>query len=260
MPGGGRADRRRAPRRATSTRSPSRASARAHAAPTMPAPTTIASADARRVIRRAPRPPRNGSCGSKRSVASPVTNAVPRTCGTSAPSGPRVSQPVNRLPVMLSCRQRSPNASCPRACSAAIIADVPVPHGERSYSPPRAEHEVAASASARDGGAESSMWSMSRAVGAGDAGRAQRVLDRLREARQLARVRQLDRHTSTCVRKNQLPPYATSPTTRPTPGHVDRDVARDAARRHVLDRHRAVGATARRSRCRPACRTARRPA
>ena len=66
----------------------------------------------RRTVRRAAlvmgcrMPQRNGSRGSKCSVASPVTNAVPRTCGSSAPSRPAVSQPVNRLPVMPSCRQR----------------------------------------------------------------------------------------------------------------------------------------------------------
>ena len=67
------------PASTTRTRSPSRASATAHAAPTMPAPTMIASA--RRCAHAVPRPPRKGSRGSKRSVASPVTNAVPRTCG-----------------------------------------------------------------------------------------------------------------------------------------------------------------------------------
>ncbi len=59
------------------------------------------------------------------------------------------------------------------------------------------------------------------------------------------------------VRKNQLPPQATSPVDAAEAGHLHRDVARVAEGRHVLDRDRAVRPRARRPPCRPACRSGR---
>ena len=104
--------------------------------------------------------------GSKRSVDSAVTNAVPRTCGTSSPSAPRGEPAGEHAAGDALLPPRLPTASSPRACSAAIFADVPVPHGERSYSPPEQSTKLRQSASSRAAGAEISMWSISRAVGA----------------------------------------------------------------------------------------------
>ena len=151
---------RRAP--ATSPRARARAARRARAqraqaAPTMPAPTTIASG--RRLVTRAARPSaeRIVRVEAQRRLAGDERGAAD-VRHERRRRAPAVSQPVNTPPVTLSCRQGAPNASWPRACSAAIFADVPVPHGERSYSPPRAEHEVARVGVGRvDGGPDSSM-------------------------------------------------------------------------------------------------------
>src|SRR3712207_8456247 len=43
--------------------------------------------------------------------------------------------PVKRVPMSDSCTNGAPRASAPRACSWAIRAEVPVPHGERSSQP-----------------------------------------------------------------------------------------------------------------------------
>ncbi len=124
----------RAPRRTRRRRFPRRRRSRQRCAPSS------------RPHDQPPMPNRNGSAGSNRRVESPVMNARPRMCGINSPSSPGVSHPVNRPPVMLSCRHGCSNASEPRRCSAAITADVPVPHGERSYSPPEHSTKLRASA------------------------------------------------------------------------------------------------------------------
>ena len=69
----------------------------------------------------------------------PVTHARPVISGTIAGSPPTVvsstARPVKRVPITDSLTNASPVASAPRACSAAIRAEVPVPHGERSSQP-----------------------------------------------------------------------------------------------------------------------------
>src|ERR1035438_3427213 len=64
-------------------------------------------------------------------------------CGTiSSPlplgegSGVRLPQASKVLPTILSCRQICPACNLPSAIRQAILALVPVPHGERSYALP----------------------------------------------------------------------------------------------------------------------------
>src|ERR1700724_1446201 len=81
----------------------------------------------------------NGSSGSTTYCANPVIQACPDSVGTTAWYGPtRVSsirRPVKVVPRIPSCTKSWPNPSCPLACSAAILAQVPVPQGDRSSTP-----------------------------------------------------------------------------------------------------------------------------
>ena len=117
---------------------------------------------------------------------------------------------------MLSCRHASPSRSLPRACSAAITADVPVPHGERSYSPPEQSTKLRASASARVGRPGELDVIDRRAAGdvlLGGSRPESPALSRVSSAT----LSNVERALTRCVMKNQLPPYATSPVTMPTP-------------------------------------------
>src|SRR5437879_11328509 len=81
----------------------------------------------------------NGSSGSTTYCAKPVIQACPESAGTTAAYGPtRVSssrRPVKTVPRMPSCTKSWPIGRAPLACSTAIFAQVPVPHGERSTAP-----------------------------------------------------------------------------------------------------------------------------
>ena len=240
----------------TSTRSPSPASARAHAAPTIPAPTTIAShcAIGRDSSHEPPKPQRNGSRGSKRSVASPVTNAVPRTCGTSAPSSP-LREPAGEqaagdalLPPVLADRQsaarvqRRHHRRRPGAARRAIVLAA------------GAEHEVArVGVGARRRSGELDVIDLG-AVGARDAGVAQRVLNRLREPRQLAHVRELDRHRLGVRDEEPVAAVRDVADDGTVARHVDRDVAR-VQRAGTFSIVTVPSVRARRPPCPPACRS-----
>src|ERR1039458_9501024 len=130
------------------TRQPSRANRRAVARPIPPAPPvtmTTLSFNPVSTIYAFPqmsptvKPLGNGSSGSSTYCAKPVIHACPESDGTTAAYGPtRVSsrrRPVNVVPRMPSWTKSSYSPSCPLACSAAILAQVPVPQGERSMTP-----------------------------------------------------------------------------------------------------------------------------
>ena len=80
-------------------------------------------------------PPPKGSPASNASVVSPVIQARPRTVGNTPPSTIS-TDPLNTLPTILSCLHVSPGRNLPSAARQAILALVPVPHGDRSYSRP----------------------------------------------------------------------------------------------------------------------------
>src|SRR5581483_187738 len=81
----------------------------------------------------------NGSSGSTPYVAMPVIHAVPVMVGTTARYGPTcvsaIKRPVNTVTKMPAWRKSSFNFNLPLAYNAAIFAQVPVPHGERSSAP-----------------------------------------------------------------------------------------------------------------------------
>src|SRR5438270_2997348 len=85
------------------------------------------------------KPSGKGSSGSTTYCAKPVIQAVPLSLGTTARKLPtRVSlsrQPVKIVPRIPSCGNGSLSRSLPLACSTAMRAQVPVPHGDRSIAP-----------------------------------------------------------------------------------------------------------------------------
>src|ERR1035437_9919345 len=162
------------------TRQPSWAKRRAVARPMPPAPPvtmTTLSFNPVSIIYVFPqmsptvKPFGNGSSGSTTYCAKPVIHACPESAGTTAAYGPtRVSssrRPVNVVPRMPSWTKSSYSPSCPLACSAAILAQVPVPQGERSITPVQVSGRAQSSvpvetttaflrcASSREGGPES---------------------------------------------------------------------------------------------------------
>ena len=80
-----------------------------------------------------------GSSGSTTYWAKPVIHAVPARAGTAASTSPtfvsRTMRPVNVVPRTPSCTKSWPSGSSPLAHIAAILAQVPVPQGERSRAP-----------------------------------------------------------------------------------------------------------------------------
>src|ERR671919_3097458 len=84
-------------------------------------------------------PAGNGSSGSSTYCPIPVIHARPVISGTTAGNPPTdvsaTIRPPKRVPITDRFTNSSPTPSSPRACSAASLADVPVPHGERSSQP-----------------------------------------------------------------------------------------------------------------------------
>src|SRR5437016_1805049 len=84
-------------------------------------------------------PSGNGSSASSTYWLMLVIQALPVIVGTTAAYGPTLvsstRRPVNTVPRIPSWRNGSPSLSLPRACSVAILAQVPVPHAERSSTP-----------------------------------------------------------------------------------------------------------------------------
>src|ERR1700733_5683204 len=72
----------------------------------------------------------------KNSFDSPVIQALPRMVGRTRPSLQSSMLPSKTVPRIPSCLQICPAASLPSACRQAILALVPVPHGERSNDAP----------------------------------------------------------------------------------------------------------------------------
>src|SRR5215213_1375524 len=101
------------------------------------------------------KPAGKGSVGSSRYWPMPVIHARPVTSGITAgrpaTSVSSTRRPVKRVPITDSCTNGWSSASSPRACSCAIRADVPVPHGERSSQPGWIETAARASAPSRPG-------------------------------------------------------------------------------------------------------------
>src|SRR3989304_5735656 len=89
------------------------------------------------------KPSGKGSSGSTTHEEKPVIQAVPVSSGTTARYGPTVvssiRRPVKVVPRMPSWTKGSSRPSRPRAGSAAILAQGPVPHGERSMAPVQVE-------------------------------------------------------------------------------------------------------------------------
>eukprot|EP00964_Phaeocystis_antarctica_P083273 scaffold52377_cov72-Phaeocystis_antarctica.AAC.7 len=88
-------------------------------------------------------PSGNGSVGWQTTVEYWVIQACPRSVGTTPRTAPApaptvacpCSCPTNVVPTIDSWWKGVPSGSSPRACSAAMTAQVPVPHGERSSMP-----------------------------------------------------------------------------------------------------------------------------
>src|SRR5438132_2886999 len=85
------------------------------------------------------KPCRNGSDGSTPCWNTPVIHAWPAMVGTMPGRPPTVTSAAivasNREPMIDSWMNPCPSPSCPRACSTASRAEVPVPHGLRSMRP-----------------------------------------------------------------------------------------------------------------------------
>src|SRR6056297_244612 len=108
--------------------------------------------------------------------------------------------------MILSCTQVSLSASFPSAARQASFALVPVPHGERSKAAPGQRTKFLAFALGVTGGPISSMWSTS---GYPCSLIALRILHPIPVSSLTLAVETLFENAS--VRKNQLPPHATSP-------------------------------------------------
>ena len=161
-------------------------------------------------------PWRNGSSGSSSSVASAVTYAVPVMRGmTWPPSTPyRALEHAADdallppdLARLAACRRR-PGRRAWRWCRCRT-ASGRTPCRDRARS-------SGCGCAGSAGGPNSSMWSISAAVGPGDAARVQRLADAPGEVGQPLDVRRASSVSPwSPTRKNQLPPQATSPVTGP---------------------------------------------
>src|SRR5690242_6509425 len=126
--------------------------------------------------------------------------------------------PSKTLPTMLSCFHTSPSRSLPSAYRQAILALVPVPQGDRSYALPGHSTKFLLSTPDRCDRPYSSTWSISAPP--------LPVIPPAVSACRIAHVKLVSASTFFSVisrvcsrtRKNQLPPQATSPCTRPYPG------------------------------------------
>ena len=221
----------------TVTESPASDSASAHAAPTMPAPTTRTSGDGMGPQRS---PCRNGSRGSKKSVVFPVMNARPwirgieRAVALLEPAGEQAAADG----LLAVARRRS--RAAPRAWSDAMRAEVPVPQGDRSYAPPGTHHVVPAVRVRPRGRAEQDDVVDELAAGAAHALRGEGLLDRERDRPQPLAVAGLDGLAGQLGQEEPVAAVGDVADDAPDARHVHGEVARVAPRGHVLDRDEAV--------------------